>query len=114
MVLSVPGRILALGTALDDPYPESLRELTDAELAALVARFEPAAGPDDADDWSVFEQRMHYIVHLFRASRSSTTSSTPPFTPAQVELFLAGVIPGRGALRCVVEEAQDPAPRVLG
>ena len=43
MVLSVPGRILALGAHLDDPYPEALRELANAELATLVALFEPAA-----------------------------------------------------------------------
>ena len=41
----VPGRILALGANLDDPYPEVLRELSDEELAALVGRFEPVGRP---------------------------------------------------------------------
>jgi hypothetical protein len=35
MVLSLPGRLLALGADLDDPYPDALRELLDAELVAL-------------------------------------------------------------------------------
>ena len=35
MVLSLPGRFLALGTDLDDPYPDALRELIDADLEAL-------------------------------------------------------------------------------
>ncbi len=91
MVLSVPGRILALGTALDDPYPESLRELTDAELATLVARFE--SQPAGTEDWSVFEQRMRYIVHLFRCFQEQRDLFDAPFTPRQVELFLAGRIP---------------------
>ena len=39
---------------------------SNAELAALIARFE--TDPDDAGarDWSDLDQRMHYIVHLFR------------------------------------------------
>jgi hypothetical protein len=89
MVLAVPGRILALGAALDDPYPDSLRELTDAELTALVARFD---GPV-TEDWSVFEQRMRYIVRLFRCFQEQPSLDDPPFTPAQVELLLAGTIP---------------------
>ena len=94
MVLSVPGRILALGTTLDDPYPESLRELTNAELAALVARFEPApAGRCGASDWSDFEQRMHYIVHLFRCFHEHARPLRRAVHAAQVERFLAGVIP---------------------
>jgi hypothetical protein len=94
MVLSVPGRILLLGRDLDDPFPEELRVVGDEELAALLAQFEPA-GPDlsAATDWSVLRQRMHYIVHLFRAFHETRALFDPPFTPAQVEQILAGVIP---------------------
>ncbi len=38
MVLSVPGRVLALGAHLPGPYPEALRELGNGELSVLVAR----------------------------------------------------------------------------
>ena len=96
MVLSMPGRALWLGTHLSDPYPEALRELADAELAELIGRFEPVAPVSDdcgADDWSVLEQRMHYIVHLFRAWHENRDLSRPPFTPAQQERIIAGVIP---------------------
>jgi hypothetical protein len=89
MVLSIPGRILLLGAVLDDPYPDSLRELTDAELTALVARFDGPA----TEDWSVFEQRMRYIARLFRCFHELDALADPPFTPAQVELMLAGTIP---------------------
>jgi hypothetical protein len=93
MVLSLPGRILALGTHLDDSYPEILRELTNAELAELVGRFE--TDPDDcgARDWSDLSQRMHYIVHLFRCFHEREDLFRPPFTPEQVERIRAGVVP---------------------
>jgi hypothetical protein len=97
MVLTLPGRVLALGAHLPDPFPESLRELSDVDLSALVARFEPVAPAPDhcgAHDWAVLEQRMHFIVHLFRATQEQADMSRPPFTPAQVERILAGVIPG--------------------
>src|SRR6185312_567294 len=55
MVLSLPGRVLLLGTNLTDAYPKALEEPADAELAELLARFEPVPpAPDDcgALDWS--------------------------------------------------------------
>jgi hypothetical protein len=96
MVLSLPGRVLALGTHLADEYPEALREPADAELAALLARFEPVPpAPDDcgARDWSDIDQRMHYIMHLFCAFHLREELSRPPFTPEQVASFSVGVVP---------------------
>ena len=96
MVLSLPGRVLALGTHLSDAYPEALREPGDAELTELLARFDPA-GPscDDcgARDWSDLHQRMHYIVHMFCAFHLSEELSRPPFSPEQVKSFSFGVMP---------------------
>jgi len=84
-----------LGSDLLDPYPEVLRALSDTELAALVASFEPTGGADrsGAIDWSDLHQRMHYIVHLFRVFHEQRDLYDAPFTPAVVEQFLAGVIP---------------------
>ena len=97
MVLSLPGRVLWLGTHLADPYPEALQTITDHDLEALITRFEPAAAPggDDcgARDWSVLEQRMHYILHLFRAWHEHPELARPPFTEAQVVSIAAGVVP---------------------
>lgn len=96
MVLSLPGRILALGTHLDAAYPGELTELVEPELIALVSQYEPVApAPDDcgAEDWSSLDQRMHYIVHLFRAFHVDAQLAGPPFSAAQVERFLAGVVP---------------------
>jgi hypothetical protein len=96
MVMSFPGRVLALGTHLADAYPEVLREPTDAELVELLARFEPLPPAVDdcgARDWSDLRQRMHYIVHLFRAFHLREELSRPPFTPEQVAAFSRGLVP---------------------
>jgi hypothetical protein len=96
MVMSLPGRVLALGANMDEPFPAPLLELHDADLTALLQRFEPAAGALDvtaARDWSVFEQRMHYIAHLFRAFHVHEELLGPPFTAAQVQAFSAGTVP---------------------
>ena len=96
MVMSLPERVLALGTHLADAYPDALHEPADADLIELLARFEPVApAPDDcgARDWSDLQQRMHYIVHMFCAFHLSEPLSRPPFTPEQVASFRRGVVP---------------------
>ena len=96
LVLSLPGRVLALGAHLADEYPEALRKPVDAELRELLARFEPLAPePDDcgAHDWSELQQRMHYIVHLFCAFHVRQELFRPPFTTEQVASLGRGVVP---------------------
>jgi hypothetical protein len=96
MVLSLPERVLALGTHLTDPYPDVLDEPADPELVELLARFEPVAPALDdcgARDWSDLQQRMHYIVHMFCAFHLSEQLSRPPFSPEQVASFNRGIVP---------------------
>jgi hypothetical protein len=96
LVLTLPARVLALGRHLADTYPDVLGEPADAELTELLAQFEPIApAPDDcgARDWSDLKQRMHYLVHLFRAFHMTEELSRPPFTPEQVASFSRGVVP---------------------
>jgi hypothetical protein len=96
MVLSLPGRVLALGSHLPDEYPELLREPAAAELAELLGRWEPAPPAHDdcgARDWSDLQQRMHYIAHLFRAFHLRAELAGPPFTPEQVRRIERGEVP---------------------
>ncbi len=96
MVLSLPERVLALGTHLTDPYPDALVKPADPDLTELLARFEPVAPARDdcgARDWSDFQQRMHYIVHLFRTFHLSDQLARPPFSPEQVASFNRGIVP---------------------
>lgn len=95
MVLALPGRVLTLSADL--PYPHELTDLTDPELNELLARFEPvppAADDCGVRDWSDFDQRMHYIVHLFRVFHTTEQLSEPPFTPEQIASIGRGHIPG--------------------
>jgi len=92
MVLSLPGTTLFLGRNLAMAMPVS----HNAELVALLGRYEPVPpAPDDcgARDWSLLDQRMHYIAHLFRGFHDRRELATAPFTPAQVEQILAGELP---------------------
>ena len=92
MVLTLPGTTLFLGRHLD----ATIADATDADLVALIARFEPVpAGLDDcgARDWADLHQRMHYISHLFRAYHARPELTAPPFTPEQVERLRAGQLP---------------------
>jgi hypothetical protein len=96
LVLSLPGRVLALGAHLEDAFPDDLREIGNAELAALLARYEPVApAPDDcgARDWADLQQRMHYIAHLFRVFHARADLFDRPFTPEQVRSFGRGRVP---------------------
>jgi hypothetical protein len=95
MVLTLPGAVLALGRNLDAPFPEALRT-PDAELAELLARFEPVGGALDdcgAEDWAQLTQRMHYVAHLFRAYHEIPALGSAPFTETQLGRIRAGVVP---------------------
>jgi hypothetical protein len=92
MVLAFPGTTLYLGRNLTLPMPA----VDNAGLVALLARYEPVPPAVDdcaARDWSVLDQRMHYIAHLFRGYHDRRELATPPFTPQQVEQLRAGVVP---------------------
>jgi hypothetical protein len=92
MVLSLPDVVLFLGSNLDVAMPV----VVNPELAALLARYEPVPPAVDdcgARDWSVLEQRMHYIAHLFRGYHQDGRLASAPFTPAQVERLRAGELP---------------------
>ena len=97
MVLTLPGIVLWLGRNLEAAGGD---EIGNEELRDLIARYEPVPPALDdcgAEDWSVLAQRMHYIVHLFRAYHEDATLASAPFTPAQVDAFRAGAVPD-GAL----------------
>lgn len=96
MVLSLPGRVLALGANLTDAYPDVLAEPVDPDFAEMLGQFEPKPPAFDdcgARDWSELQQRMHYIAHMFRVFHLNERLADPPFTAAQVTSFAAGVVP---------------------
>ena len=89
-------REVTLGRNLEAPVPAVFGGSPHAELAAFIKEHDPCPpGTSEcgADDWFNLPQRMHYIIHLFRAYAEEPRLWTPPFTPEQVVSFRAGVIP---------------------
>jgi len=97
MVLALPNRVLSLGRNLDEPMPEVFRAPAPPALAEFVSAHDPCAPGTSscaARDWCDLRQRMHYILHLFRAYAAEPSLFSEPFTPEQVARFRAGVLPG--------------------
>ena len=96
MVLALPTGVLALGRNLDVAAPAVFRNSSHPALGAFIAEYDPCPpGTSDcgARDWCDLRQRMHYILHLFRAYAADPRLWTPPFTPEQVASLRAGVVP---------------------
>jgi hypothetical protein len=96
MVLALPGAILLLGRHLDTPIPPAFTGALHPELKRFVSEYDPCTADRSdcgARDWSDLRQRMHYILHLFRAYAGERSLFAPPFTTEQVARLRAGVIP---------------------
>jgi hypothetical protein len=86
---------LALGGDLVAPLPEVFAA-PPSFLEAFVQQYDPCppgATQCGAQDWCDLPQRMHYIVHLFRAYAETASLFGPPFAPYQVTSFRSGVVP---------------------
>ncbi len=91
-----PDNCLHLGKDLSIPYPEDLKQLSNADLLALLAQIDPT--PDSllesgATDWAILPERMHYIAELFRCYHESNELFDAAFTPEQVQTLKAGRLP---------------------
>jgi len=101
MVLTVPidpdgsYKALPLGDGLDAAVPPLLR-VAYPFLDSFVKTYDPCPPGGTqcgAKDWCDLRQRMHYIVHLFRAYAETPSLFVSPFTPEQVASFRAGIVP---------------------
>ncbi|MBZ4399736.1 hypothetical protein OWM54_11505 [Myxococcus sp. MISCRS1] len=89
MKLAVPGGALKLGNDLPPPagmestlFPPHLRSIENPELRALLGKLD--SSPDSlkgtaAKDWSKLDQRMDYIIDLFRTRQSDPHLFDAPF-----------------------------------
>lgn len=96
MVLTLPNRVLSLGRNLDAAVPDVFKGAMPLALAEFVKAHDPCApGTSNcaAEDWCDLRQRMHYILHLFRAYADEPSLFSEPFTSEQVARFRAGVVP---------------------
>ena len=93
MVLRLPVGVLAMGSHLDAPVPVCYSNIEYSDLRALLDRFESDCNNCGAEDWSDLDQRMHYILHLFRAFAMEDRLFDAPFTTEQVRHMQAGRVP---------------------
>jgi hypothetical protein len=96
MVLALPTVVLSLGRNLDAPAPPVLGGPPPPLLDRLTKEYDPCPPGGvacAAKDWCDFGQRMHYIIHLFRAYAAEPSLFSRPFTPDQVARFREGGVP---------------------
>jgi hypothetical protein len=96
MVLTLPGAALSLAQGIARAFPQDLTRIDNRELRALVAKYgmlPPELDPCGAQDWSILDQRMRYISHLFRAYHEDAELMKAPFTREQLAQLEAGSIP---------------------
>jgi hypothetical protein len=114
MALALPTVVLALGRDLDAPVPPALAAATVSALDAFVTEHDPCPPGGiqcGARDWTDLPQRMHYILHLFRAYAVDPALFGRPFTDAQIASFRAGIVPD-GVLSGLLERTADQYSRL--
>jgi hypothetical protein len=102
MRLSLPGgRVLPLGgdhIPWPNQIPEALRQLSNADLIALLTRYDDdltqlrARG---AHNWARLHDRMGFICELFRAEQQSGNLFDSPFDEEALAAIANGVVPRR-------------------
>jgi hypothetical protein len=97
MTISLPtGGQVRLGKDLEHGFPESLQLINQPDLKELLAKLDPT--PDSlvdsgAADWANLNDRLHFIIDLFRCQQENQELLTPPFTPVQIEAIKSGKLP---------------------
>jgi hypothetical protein len=106
MSLALPGgKALPLGrnippvAAARDYLPSSLQNITNPDdLVKLLAQYDRARGASDygsaSVDWRRLDDRMNFIVNLFRSRQTDDDLLGQPFTTAQRACFEAWTMPG--------------------
>lgn len=97
MTISLPsGVVLRLGKDITATFPETLKQITNTELAGFLEKYDLA--PDNlsgsgALDWADLPDRLNFILDLFRCYQEQQNLFEPPFTPEQVAAFKSGKVP---------------------
>ena len=98
--LVTPDETLRLGRdlpALDQvAFPTSLATLavpSPDDLWTAWNRAQPDLRGSGADDWSLLDQRMNYIVNLFRSRQQHVALLAAPYTEAQLAAMAQGRLP---------------------
>jgi hypothetical protein len=97
MTITLPhGNYLRLGRDLRADYPPELIDITNADLQAFLAGADPTPHSIDATgavDWGRLEDRLHFIVDMFRCYGAWPLLHVAPFTGEQVRAIRQGQRP---------------------
>ncbi len=80
----------------DGMFPSGLRQLTGTAAESAFAQWDKTGGsgtPSGAHDWAVLDERMNFIVNLFRSRQNDGSLFDPPFTAAQLADMAKGQLP---------------------
>ncbi len=92
------GRNIPKDAASSDYLPPPLQNITaPTQLLQLLQAYDRARGVSDVGsasvDWRLLDDRMNFIVNLFRSRQADTTLFAQPFTDPQRDAFEAGQMP---------------------
>jgi hypothetical protein len=101
MTLVLPDGIIHLGQDLTCPkdcslFPEHLSEPRDEDLIVLLKKYEAHLNTpirSHARNWSVLNDRMHFILNLFRSRQQHRPLHESPFNPEQVHKIRQNTVP---------------------
>ena len=101
MTLVLPDGIIHLGKDLPCPhgcalFPEHLSEPRDEGLTALLKKYEAHLNTpvrSHARNWAVLEDRMHFILNLFRSRQQHRPLHESPFDPDQENKIRQNTMP---------------------
>lgn len=93
------GRNIPKDAAAQDFLPAPLQNVTAPDdLVAIIKQYDRARGATDVGsgsvDWRVLEDRMNFIVNLFRSRQVHAPLLGQPFSDAQRALIEQGQVPG--------------------
>jgi hypothetical protein len=86
-------KVLRLGQDLRGGFPQSLVQIQNPRLGALLAEVDltpESLNATGAKDWANFKERMHFIADFFRVYQEQQYLFEAPFTTPQVELLKTG------------------------
>ena len=101
MYISVPSGILSLSSDVRSPvgvgrFPAELLTLTDFRLRQLAKQWDgglDTLAGSAATNWARLEDRMRFIIDMFRSYQQNYSLYESPFAPVQAQSILAGQVP---------------------
>ncbi len=101
MTIYLPTGELRLGgdvrpSTRDASFPPDLQEIQSERVLEILARYDRSGDTlrrSRADDWSNLDDRMNFIVDLFRSYQQTQALFEPPFKPEQMADLDEGRIP---------------------